>query len=384
MSAQNSGKDPPVSRKDLIEKRLVKLVSSFGRYVQAYDDRVPFSSEQLAAHRECIALRREAGSVRAATEDVRFVESLRRTLIAWGIGGRASYLVPPRQFATALQAAVPVLEELEHLTIDNPALPVDVADRLWLVVDSLGVVENKARIVAGTKTLHHLLPDLVVPMDRAWTGMFFQLHPPEWQAADSQRRIFCRTYGQLADVARQVQPQRYVTGAGWRTSRTKMLDNAIIGFCKTEISAQAASTGEAANEIAFDVAGYPPAKSEALSMLGAGHSHARRVRLLLEAARDACAMQAFSRIEEGHVSLDVVVHVAAGQLTWDATNYLGGIADVLEDKSRRNGLEHLGDLGEVWLYRNDRQIKQVSYREVELDYPGYTVTVRTIDDSPGR
>jgi hypothetical protein len=27
--------------------------------------------------------------------------------------------------------------------------------------------------VPGTKALHHLLPDLVPPMDRAWTGAFF-------------------------------------------------------------------------------------------------------------------------------------------------------------------------------------------------------------------
>lgn len=42
---------------------------------------------------------------------------------------------------------------------------------------------------------------------------------------------------------------------------------------------------EAANQVSFDVPGFPPAKNEALSMLGAGHSHAPRVRLLLERAR---------------------------------------------------------------------------------------------------
>ena len=61
------------------------------------------------------------------------------------------------------------------------------------------------------------------------------------------------------------------------------------------------------------------------------------------------------------------------------TNYLGGIADVLEDKSRRaTAVAHLGDLAQVWLYCNDRQIKQVSYREKSESAPGYVGTVRAL------
>jgi hypothetical protein len=36
--------------------------------------------------------------------------------------------------------------------------------------------------------------------------------------------------------------------------------------------------------------------------------------------------------------------------------------DVLENKSHRGQLDHLGDLATFWLYRNDRQIKEVSYQ----------------------
>jgi hypothetical protein len=66
------------------------------------------------------------------------------------------------------------------------------------------------------------------------------------------------------------------------------------------------------------------------------------------------------------VALDVVVH-APGQPQGDATNYLGGIGDVLEDKSSRIAIEHLGDLAAVQLFRNDRQIRAISYREIEAN-----------------
>jgi hypothetical protein len=203
-----------MARTDVIEQRTSKLTSRFGRYVQVYDQRVSFTGEQLAAHRETIALRRQLGSVRAAATDDRFAASLRRTLLAWGIGRRASRVVSETDFAAALRIAVPHLEELEPLTIDSVDLPADIAKRLWLVINSLGIVENEAKLVAGTKTLHHLLPELVVPMDREYTGRFFQLHLPEWQAPASQRRIFGIVYSQFASVARRVQPQQYVTGQG--------------------------------------------------------------------------------------------------------------------------------------------------------------------------
>jgi hypothetical protein len=165
-------------------------------------------------------------------------------------------------------------ERLEHLTIEG-ALPADIAERLWSLVTSLAIVENNAKIVAGTKALHHLLPDLVVPMDREYTGTFFQFHRPEWQDPGSQRRIFLRAYAHFAAIAERAHPGQYVTDCGWRTSPSKVIDNALIGFCKTEINGtpptEAIPGTVTAGSISFEVTGYPPAKNEALSMLGTGH-----------------------------------------------------------------------------------------------------------------
>jgi hypothetical protein len=42
---------------------------------------------------------------------------------------------------------------------------------------------------------------------------------------------FARASTGLVQVARAVEPFGYV-GEGWRTSRSKILDNAVIGYCK--------------------------------------------------------------------------------------------------------------------------------------------------------
>jgi hypothetical protein len=85
----------------------------------------------------------------------------------------------------------------------------------------------------------------------------------------------------------------------------------------------------------------------------------------LEAARAALvALPAFDPFPKGRrVGLEIVVSPPRTGGA-DPTNLLGGVSDVLEDKQHRGqGVEHLGDLAEVWLYGNDRDVRELRYRE---------------------
>lgn len=229
------------SRKEVIADHVAALIDDFPGYVQAYDRLVPFSSDQLRAHRRTIALRLEAGSAAAAIASDVFIASLRSTLAAWRLGLRGSRLAELPEFISAIRVEREAIEALEGLNIEAADLPDDVPERIWAVVSSLEIVANKAKIVAGTKALHHLLPDLVVPIDRAWTGKFFQLQAYEWQNPSSQHRAFLRAFRCFVEVARRANPERYVDGSGWRTSRTKIIDNALIGYCKLELGRRRAA-----------------------------------------------------------------------------------------------------------------------------------------------
>jgi hypothetical protein len=129
----------------------------------------------------------------------------------------------------------------------------------------------------------------------------------------------------------------------------------------------------AMDEINFEVEGLPPAKSEAISMLGAGHGHAERVLELLRVARDEAKTHDFEGFGLAWIGLEVTVSCGRGPSRSDATNYLGGIGDVLEDKSRRGTLDHLGELATFGLYDNDRQIEEVAYHWQPSADPSYAV-----------
>jgi hypothetical protein len=129
-------------------------------------------------------------------------------------------------------------------------------------------------------------------------------------------------------------------------------------------------------EIAFDVPGWPPLKNEAKSMLAAAHQHHESVRALLEAAALASQRTGWTPVSTD-VALDVIVRTPSARPPGDATNYLGGIGDVLQDKSHpvNIDLSHLGALQAVALYHDDRQICRVTYSIEPAESPSYRVRV---------
>ncbi len=135
--------------------------------------------------------------------------------------------------------------------------------------------------------------------------------------------------------------------------------------------------------IRLEIDGLPPSKS-GRSMLAAKSNKRRKVEALLkaarESAREAHRCEGFAGFGKQSLRLEVVVHAGRGEEPWDATNYLGGIADVLEGKAKKllahpGLLDWLGDLVEVGLYNDDRQIKEISYRDVPSTEQRYVVTL---------
>ena len=126
----------------------------------------------------------------------------------------------------------------------------------------------------------------------------------------------------------------------------------------------------------------PPAKSQR-SIFGSLSKHHRRLIKLLAEVHRVKSANGFRGFGKSPVALEVELRVSAGQVLGDATNYLGGIADALEDKKLRvrasGPLRHLEYRQHVALYDNDRQIKEILYREVRSQNSGYSVTIRKLN-----
>lgn len=214
----------------MVEQRVQELCRDFAHYVRLYDERVPFQrAGQYEWHRRTIDHRLRMGSLSAAVRDEQFIASLWQTLAAWGMNSRRAKLVPLQQLQQGLIARLALLAPLESLKIDgDPPLGPQVAGQVWATIEAIPVTQGESKIVGGTKALHHLLPDLVPPMDRRYTQVFFHWDTPQFQAR--QRAVFTDMFGHVARLAQATHPSRFV-GTGWRTSPAKILDNAVVAFC---------------------------------------------------------------------------------------------------------------------------------------------------------
>lgn len=205
------------------------LIEKFPKWVSYFESNGPFRKpNQLHYHRETIDRRLELGSAAAAVTDEQFQRALYKTLRAWGIGARGSRLKPFDAFASILSRLKEGVAQLETAIIDDQRLDVvATVDTLWALQSQMPIVENDATLVPVTKALHHVLPELVVPMDRVYTQMFFGWHTPQFQYR--QRTCFAEAFGAFAKIARVVNPSQYVN-RGWNSSRTKVLDNGLVGL----------------------------------------------------------------------------------------------------------------------------------------------------------
>jgi len=218
-----------------LEERIGELERGFSSYLAVYDERGPFRrAGQLEHHVATLRRWQEVGrDPIAAVRDEVFVRSLYQTLRAWGIGVRSSRIRPLPDFWAALRSHEERFGALAETTIsDSDLLDRGIGARVWELIERLDIIENEARLVALTKTLHHILPRLVVPIDRAYTGRFFGWSPVVMQTRQHQR--FTEMFAVFNRLAQAVDLDSEV-GDGWRMSPAKLIDNAIVAYCMTEL-----------------------------------------------------------------------------------------------------------------------------------------------------
>ena len=217
-----------------MEERVDDLVRGFSSFVKTFNDSGRFTGPSVYFHCRTLERLRAHASATAALTDDAFVESLYATLVSWGMhrmGGRGARMVDFEAFKTSLLSQRERIGELQGLRlreIDTALLP-SVIVELWNTISGLDIGVGKTKIVIGTKTLHHLIPELVPPIDRQYTIRFFFEHTTMSQG---DQITFFETFPRLHHIARMcAQEILSLIGVGsMSTSSTKIIDNAIVGY----------------------------------------------------------------------------------------------------------------------------------------------------------
>jgi hypothetical protein len=116
----------------------------------------------------------------------------------------------------------------------------------WLDLQTGEKYQAQAKIVAGSKALHHVLTELIPPIDREYTIRFF-FHHKSFSRGDEVAfhemfPYFCR----IAIESREKIERRI--GQGMNSSVTKVIDNAIVGFVRTRLRVALDETSDLKSE----------------------------------------------------------------------------------------------------------------------------------------
>ena len=165
----------------------------------------------LNFHERAIERRRAHESVGSLLGDERFLECVYAVLPAAGM----HRMSPPAANVGNFEQITAALQQM--------------AATAWGVIERVRVSTSGTQIVAGSKFLHHLLPNLLPPIDRQYTFRFFTGQ----KAVRSDRLAFQDGFPRLAEVGVRCRgPIREAVARGgfMAIGEANVIDNAIFGF----------------------------------------------------------------------------------------------------------------------------------------------------------
>jgi hypothetical protein len=228
---------PParMPRADRARHNVEALIGDFAGCVRRFEASAAFSGPSVYFHQRAIETRRQHASAATLLADDLFLEYVYAVLPSWGMhrmGSQAAKVTEFSQFAASLRSSVPLIDELWPLDITRlaPAGVPGAARRGWQVIAAIRASTSDTQIVAGTKTLHHVLPNLIPPIDRQYTFRFFT---GQKQIPPGDQRAFLEWFPYLAEIGRRCRGAIETAinrGGPMATGPAKVIDNAIIGF----------------------------------------------------------------------------------------------------------------------------------------------------------
>ena len=224
---------------DRVRGNVEALVANFADYSARFESSNTFSGPSVYFHQRAIERRRSHDSVEGLLADQQFLEYVYAVLPAWGMhrmGAQRAKVTEYSQLVSSLRTAAPDLRALWPLDITelDPASVPAVSEQAWRIIACIKASTSETQIVAGSKVLHHVLPDLIPPIDRQYTFRFFT---GQKTVRAGDQRAFLEWFPYLTDIGRRCRSLIDIAmrqGNRMSAGRAKVIDNAIIGFMITQ------------------------------------------------------------------------------------------------------------------------------------------------------
>lgn len=193
-----------------------------------------FTGPSLYFHRLALELRND-------NDQQRYLDCIYATLASWGMhrmGPGGSKMVDMVLFKDSVTALWPDIKAAGRITYQS----INGADWLLLkkIFDGIHIMQSETRLVGNSKVMAHLVPNIIPPIDRAYTLKFLKGNTMikndashEWSM---MKDIISEFFIPVAeDAAFSAHAEQWINDQQtypWDTSIFKVIDNLLIGAGK--------------------------------------------------------------------------------------------------------------------------------------------------------
>jgi len=228
---------PSEITKERMKQKTNNLINNFDEYISRFDkafvNEETFGGPSIYFHFKCIKLFSDI-PIFKKFEDDRFFEIIYAMLPSWGMHQRSSRVHDYHEFKRQIlnqKENLLLLEDYKIWDISSEDL-LELHCSLDTILNIMSITSAKAKLVANTKVLHHILPNLIPPIDRRYTLGFFGLNdqlPNNYQAGAIFKVLFQYFVDISKSITSEIQSKVSLVSENWHSSFTKVIDNAIIG-----------------------------------------------------------------------------------------------------------------------------------------------------------
>lgn len=217
------------------QDRVKDILTNAERYHRAYYQAGTFGGPSLYFHRRAI-------ETRQSPLVLNHLEYVYATLASWGMhrmGSAGSKMLGFDVFCRSIESLKDKIAEAQQLAPPSMSL------RGWEVLkemfQGINVMASGTRLVGNSKVMHHLIPNIVPPIDREYTLRYLRGNTNirndkdlEWQI---MKEIISDFFIPIAcDAGFEAKGREWMARQGeypWDTSLLKVVDNLVIGWRKS-------------------------------------------------------------------------------------------------------------------------------------------------------
>jgi hypothetical protein len=228
---------PFEKRARLFEKRLLEIFPTkevLMRYARLCVEEYRPNSDSFKYYHSLIDRHRKSG-ITILLSDPGFLGHIYETLKKWDMNYRNAKLIELSDFSESIKGLSKKIIELADYSMGDIGEDRihEIEPRMRFVFENLKVMQSQSGIVGVPKTLHFLLPRLVMPIDGKYTLNFFFGYRPYRKSLSWEYGLFLEIFEAFSKLAIRMGLSRSDEEPhGWNTTVPKIIDNAIIGYMR--------------------------------------------------------------------------------------------------------------------------------------------------------